>query len=115
MCIFVGHSQPIFLQTPPLSFNNFSSISTSHLINTLQKMANARIARFVSEAAPSQFVNVMRNRASKMLETIKEDDKEASNETSSISPKSSSSSMKSKYFVEKVQMSFPLFGNKSSS
>lgn len=77
-------------------------------------MSNARIARFVSEAAPPQFVNVMRNRASKMLETIKEDDREA-NETLSISPKSSSSSMKSKYFVKKVEMSFPLFGTKSSS
>ncbi|KAK4343289.1 hypothetical protein RND71_036383 [Anisodus tanguticus] len=48
-------------------------------------MANVRIARFVSEAAPPQFVNVMRNRASKMLETIKEDDREANE--SSISPK----------------------------
>ncbi|KAK4727791.1 hypothetical protein R3W88_032708 [Solanum pinnatisectum] len=76
-------------------------------------MSNVRIARFVSEAAPPQFVNIMRNRASKMLETIKEDDKEV-NETSSISPKSSSSSMKSKYFVKKVQVSFPLFGTKSS-
>ncbi|KAJ8528072.1 hypothetical protein K7X08_015523 [Anisodus acutangulus] len=71
-------------------------------------MANVRIARLVSEAAPPQFVNVMRNRASKMLETIKEDDREANE--SSISPKSSlsstyssSNSMKSKYFVKKVQ------------
>ncbi|WMV60195.1 hypothetical protein MTR67_053580 [Solanum verrucosum] len=77
-------------------------------------MSNARIARFVSEAAPPQFVNIMRKRASKMLETIKEDDKEVNYETSSISPKSSSSSMKSKYFVKKVQMSFPFFGTKSS-
>ncbi|KAG5569476.1 hypothetical protein H5410_059242 [Solanum commersonii] len=69
----------------------------SHLINTLLKVSNARIARFVSEAAPPQFVNIMRNRASKMLETIKEDDKEA-NETSSISPKSLSSSMKSNIY-----------------
>ncbi|KAM3267280.1 hypothetical protein BC332_17991 [Capsicum chinense] len=41
-------------------------------------MANARIARFVTEVAPPQFVNVMRNRASKMLETIKEEEREAS-------------------------------------
>ncbi|WMV36397.1 hypothetical protein MTR67_029782 [Solanum verrucosum] len=59
-------------------------------------MANARIARFVTEVAPPQFVNVMRNRASKMLETIKEEEREASTSESlslkSYSPSSSSSS-----------------------
>ncbi|KAI5670986.1 hypothetical protein M9H77_11350 [Catharanthus roseus] len=41
-------------------------------------MANARIARFVTEAAPPQFVSIMRQRASKMLDTIKEDEREFS-------------------------------------
>lgn len=82
-------------------------------------MANARIAKFVLETAPPQFVTVMRNRASKMLETIKEDDREvASSNESSISSNYSSScskSMNSKYFLKKVQRSFPLFGTKASS
>uniref|UniRef100_A0A3Q7HZL0 Uncharacterized protein n=1 Tax=Solanum lycopersicum TaxID=4081 RepID=A0A3Q7HZL0_SOLLC len=77
-------------------------------------MANARIARFVTEVAPPQFVNVMRNRASKMLETIKEEEREASTSeslslknysTSSSSAYSASSSnaKSSKYFLKEVQ------------
>ncbi|PHT42283.1 hypothetical protein CQW23_16308 [Capsicum baccatum] len=104
-------------------------------------MANARIARFVTEVAPPQFVNVMRNRASKMLETIKEEEREASmNESLSLksysppsstsaylatseslslksytSPSSTSaysaSSSNSKYFLKEVQRSFSVFGS----
>ncbi|WMV36812.1 hypothetical protein MTR67_030197 [Solanum verrucosum] len=90
--------------------------------NLQKKMANARIARFVTEVAPPQFVNVMRNRASKMLETIKEEEKEASTSESlslkSYSPSSSSaysassSNVKSsKYFLKEVQRSFSVFGS----
>ncbi|KAK4712855.1 hypothetical protein R3W88_018762 [Solanum pinnatisectum] len=88
-------------------------------------MANARIARFVTEVAPPQFVNVMRNRASKMLETIKEEEREASTSESlslkSYSPSSSSSSSaysaslsnvnNSKYLLKEVQRSFSVFGS----
>ncbi|KAH0652162.1 hypothetical protein KY289_029840 [Solanum tuberosum] len=80
-------------------------------------MANARIARFVTEVAPPQFVNVMRHRASKMLETIKEEEREASTsetlslKNSSLSSSStysalSSNAKNSKYFLKEVQ-SFP--------
>ncbi|CAN1249216.1 hypothetical protein LINPERPRIM_LOCUS7041 [Linum perenne] len=39
-------------------------------------MANSRIAKFITEAAPSQYVTVIRHRASKMLDTIKEEDRD---------------------------------------
>ncbi|KAH0652384.1 hypothetical protein KY289_030062 [Solanum tuberosum] len=85
-------------------------------------MANARIARFVTEVAPPQFVNVMRNRASKMLETIKEEEREASTSeslslkcyspSSSSAYSASSSNVKcSKYFLKEVQRSFSVFGS----
>ncbi|OWM63852.1 hypothetical protein CDL15_Pgr006114 [Punica granatum] len=37
-------------------------------------MANSRLARFVMEAAPPQFVSVMRHRTTKMLDTISEEE-----------------------------------------
>ncbi|GAA0158029.1 hypothetical protein Leryth_010949 [Lithospermum erythrorhizon] len=87
-------------------------------------MASARIARFVSEVAPPQFVKVMRQRTSKMLDTIKEDEREAfytndhhffSTKTSSNSSKASSttasSSSSSKYIIKDVEKSLPhIFG-----
>ncbi|KAL8511856.1 hypothetical protein ACS0TY_018332 [Phlomoides rotata] len=39
-------------------------------------MANARLARFISEVAPPQLVSVMRRRGSKMLDTIHEEERE---------------------------------------
>ncbi|KAH6826251.1 galactosyltransferase family protein [Perilla frutescens var. hirtella] len=53
-------------------------------------MANARLARFISEVAPPQFVSIMRNRASKMLDTIHEEEREAA-ASLSLPPSSSSS------------------------
>ncbi|KAJ0082170.1 hypothetical protein Patl1_11121 [Pistacia atlantica] len=41
-------------------------------------MANSRIARFVMEVAPPQFVSVMRHRTVKMLDTITEEDRDVS-------------------------------------
>ncbi|KAL0300576.1 UNVERIFIED_CONTAM: hypothetical protein Scaly_2330900 [Sesamum calycinum] len=50
-------------------------------------MANARIARFITEVAPPQFVSVMRHRTSKMLDTIHEEEKEAGTiDSISLSP-----------------------------
>ncbi|CAN4093574.1 unnamed protein product [Withania somnifera] len=86
-------------------------------------MANARIARFVTEVAPPQFVNIMRNRTSKMLETIKEEEREASTSeslslksysspsSSSAYSASSSNAKSSKYFLKGVQRSFSVFGS----
>ncbi|KAH0776267.1 hypothetical protein KY290_007678 [Solanum tuberosum] len=79
-------------------------------------MANARIARFVTEVAPPQFVNVIRHRASKMLDTINEEEKEASKSEllflKSSSPSSSSSNENnSKYFLKQVERSFPVYGS----
>ncbi|KAG9160632.1 hypothetical protein Leryth_025291 [Lithospermum erythrorhizon] len=89
-------------------------------------MASGRIARFVSEVAPPQFGKVMRQRASKRLDTIKEDEREAfySNDHLSFSSKTSSnssmasfsstasasttsSSSTTRYFLKDVQKSLP--------
>ncbi|KAF3652142.1 hypothetical protein T459_18782 [Capsicum annuum] len=84
------------------------------LPNPTKTMANARIARFVTEVAPPQFINVMRHRASKRLETIKEEEREASTSkslslksssilSSSTYSASSSNAKNSKYFLKEVQ------------
>ncbi|KAG5594270.1 hypothetical protein H5410_035502 [Solanum commersonii] len=87
-----------------------------------KKMTNARIARFVTEVAPPQFVNVMRHRASKMLETIKEEEREAST-SEALSLKSSlpsssstyfalpSNAKNSKSFLKEIQRSLSAFGS----
>ncbi|XP_021904710.1 uncharacterized protein LOC110819721 [Carica papaya] len=41
-------------------------------------MANARLARFVMEVAPPQFVTVMRHKTAKLLDTINEEEREFS-------------------------------------
>ena len=82
-------------------------------------MANSRIARFVSEVAPPQYISVIRQRASKMLDTINEEERDASaNDSHAMSPRISSSSptsassatttADSKYFLKEVQ-SFLIF------
>ncbi|KAM3220836.1 hypothetical protein P3L10_020104 [Capsicum annuum] len=89
-------------------------------------MANARIARFVTEVAPPQFINVMRHRASKRLETIKEEEREASTSkslslksssilSSSTYSASSSNAKNSKYFLKEVQRSFLYLEDKVST
>ncbi|KAJ4848873.1 hypothetical protein Tsubulata_042835 [Turnera subulata] len=55
-------------------------------------MANSRIAKFILEVAPPQYINVMRHRTSKMMDTIVEDDREVSaNDPLASAPKSTSS------------------------
>ncbi|ESW30738.1 hypothetical protein PHAVU_002G179400 [Phaseolus vulgaris] len=79
-------------------------------------MANSRIARFFMEVAPPQYVNVMRHRTSKMLDTITEDEKEISSNDSLISqPKSSAASSaasvtsaNSRYFLKEVHRSLSI-------
>ncbi|KFK44845.1 hypothetical protein AALP_AA1G310000 [Arabis alpina] len=39
-------------------------------------MASSRLARFITEVAPPQFVTVMRRRTTKVLDTIKEEERE---------------------------------------
>ncbi|XP_028804548.1 uncharacterized protein LOC114759524 [Neltuma alba] len=94
-------------------------------------MANSRIARFIMEVAPPQYVTVMRHRTSKMsLDTITEEDQReigspnndhrshdsSSSTSSSLFPKASSSasassssvsipSADSKYFLKEVHRS----------
>ncbi|KAG5524811.1 hypothetical protein RHGRI_031468 [Rhododendron griersonianum] len=88
-------------------------------------MANARIARFVTEVAPPKLVCVMRQRASKVLDTINEEERDiSSNDSLSSTPKSSSSSScstptsasssnvnQSKGFVKEVKRSLAIFGH----
>ncbi|KAF8030975.1 hypothetical protein BT93_D0229 [Corymbia citriodora subsp. variegata] len=56
-------------------------------------MANSRIARFVMEAAPPQFVSVIRHRTSQMLDTISEEERDvgSSGPSRSSPPKSQAS------------------------
>ncbi|PIN22444.1 hypothetical protein CDL12_04843 [Handroanthus impetiginosus] len=81
-------------------------------------MANARLARFITEVAPPQFISVMRHRTSKMLDTIQEEEKEAGGSDShsrsqytmlaSSSHTASTSSLntnKTKPFLKEVQRS----------
>lgn len=85
-------------------------------------MASSRIARFATEVAPPQIMSVMRNRTSKILDTINEDDREISVNDSrtviltSSSPGSSSAAASpyrkiSSCLTKKFQRAFTLFGN----
>ncbi|WMV36398.1 hypothetical protein MTR67_029783 [Solanum verrucosum] len=107
-------------KTLPSILDLFSQLQS--LPKPTKKMANARIARFVTEVAPPQFVNVMRHRASKMLETIKEEEREASTsealslKSSSLSSSStysalSSNAKNSKSFLKEVQRPLSAFGS----
>ncbi|KAL6197427.1 hypothetical protein ACLB2K_033036 [Fragaria x ananassa] len=60
-------------------------------------MANARLARFITEVAPPQIVSVMRHRTAKVLDTITEEEREYAGPNDSLisSPKGSSSSASS--------------------
>ncbi|XP_038995131.1 uncharacterized protein LOC120119395 [Hibiscus syriacus] len=53
-------------------------------------MASSRLPRLFMEVAPPQFVTVMRRRTRKMLDTIKEEDRDFINDDNSFSPKSKS-------------------------
>ncbi|PWA54018.1 hypothetical protein CTI12_AA439790 [Artemisia annua] len=80
-------------------------------------MASSRMARFVSEVAPPQFVSLMRRRRTKMLDTISEDEREFSmNESSSQaysapSHQATSSANSVHYFKQAAQRKFPRYGN----
>ncbi|KAK2989973.1 hypothetical protein RJ640_004136 [Escallonia rubra] len=61
-------------------------------------MANSRVARFITEVAPPQFVSVMRYRATKMLDTINEEERGCAANDSlafALAPKSTLSSLSS--------------------
>ncbi|KGN65872.1 hypothetical protein Csa_023250 [Cucumis sativus] len=76
--------------------------------------ATSRLARFISEACPPQFVSVMRRRSPRVLDTINEEDqREALVSSSSFkidkfsvpsppSPDSSAAAINSKYFLDQV-------------
>ena len=97
-------------------------------------MANSRIARFIMEVAPPQYVTVMRHRTSKMLDTIREDEREFNSSVSLTSSHKSSSASSSasahvpssaatsasaaiaasannntNYFLKEVHRSLPIF------
>lgn len=79
-------------------------------------MASSRMARFVSEVAPPQFVSLMRHRTTKMLDTISEDEREVSmNEGSSLSStqfhQQATRATTSATFFNQNQRKFSVFGN----
>ncbi|KAF3611053.1 hypothetical protein DY000_02047506 [Brassica cretica] len=91
-------------------------------------MATSRLARFITEVAPPQFVTVMRRRTAKVLDTIKEEEREVGTDhsifscslTSKISPftspnpSSSSSSGLASASLCAGPTSFPVTENRSS-
>jgi hypothetical protein len=80
-------------------------------------MATSRnIARFISEVAPPQYISVMRQRASKMLDTINEEERDIASakdsSSSSSAPTCASSAAaaaETKYFLKEVHRSFSVF------
>ncbi|KAJ6416813.1 hypothetical protein OIU84_002651 [Salix udensis] len=85
-------------------------------------MANSRIAKFITEAAPPQYISVMRHRTSKMLDTISEEDRDAAaSDPFPMSPASSSTivttsaapvpAKNSTFFLKRIQKSFSLLAN----
>ncbi|KAK8495570.1 hypothetical protein V6N13_092985 [Hibiscus sabdariffa] len=54
-------------------------------------MASSRLPRLFMEVAPPQFVTVMRHRTRKMLDTIKEEDRDCNIDDNSLSPNSKTS------------------------
>ncbi|CAK9321225.1 unnamed protein product [Citrullus colocynthis] len=111
----------ITLSARPIRAPNFNILNhhppTS---NSPKKMANSRIARFITEVAPPQIISVMRRRTSKVLDTISEEEKECSkNEYTAASPRSLTSSntpaamavgANSMYFVRNIR-SFSKFSD----
>ncbi|KAL1205099.1 hypothetical protein V5N11_016439 [Cardamine amara subsp. amara] len=56
-------------------------------------MATSRLTRFITEVAPPQFITVMRRRTAKVLDTIKEEEREVGTDSifsSSLNSKISS-------------------------
>ncbi|XP_055961952.1 uncharacterized protein LOC130015579 [Mercurialis annua] len=80
-------------------------------------MANSRIAKFITEVAPPQYISVMRHRASKVMDTIKEEERDvtSSNSLSSFptsadtSAAAAASAANSKYFSKRIQRSFSFY------
>ncbi|KAJ9153150.1 hypothetical protein P3X46_026624 [Hevea brasiliensis] len=54
-------------------------------------MANSRIAKFIIEVAPPQYISVISHRRSKVLDTINEDHRDVSPSNSFASPMSPTS------------------------
>ncbi|KAK2989972.1 hypothetical protein RJ640_004135 [Escallonia rubra] len=84
-------------------------------------MANSRFARFITEVAPPKFVSVMRYRATQMLDTINEEERECcANDSLALAPKSTLSSLSSgasssnvtniKYLLKEIQITLSAFG-----
>ncbi|KAH7545181.1 uncharacterized protein LOC107413845 [Ziziphus jujuba] len=99
-------------------------------------MANTRIARFITEVAPPQFVSVMRHRTSKVMDTINEEERDDSlasfskgssptsaptcsssatsgsvSNYSACSSSATSGSVSNYYFLKEMRRSFPIFNH----
>ncbi|GFQ07742.1 hypothetical protein PHJA_002918200 [Phtheirospermum japonicum] len=71
-------------------------------------MANARLARFITEVAPPQFISVMRHRTSKMLDTIHEEERESGAKILAQSSHNASTKT-NKNLLKEVQRSLSVF------
>lgn len=87
-------------------------------------MANGRIARFMTEVAPPQLISVMRQRTSKVLDTIHEEERESdscakktsssslhnnNNNTAAAASVSSITTNKTKHLLKEARISLSLF------
>lgn len=134
VCSFSSASRPftcIFISLLYFSLHSSLLLRPCHSSNQsclqVKKMANARLARFITEVAPPQIVSVMRHRTAKVLDTITEEEREYAGPNDSLisSPKGSSSSASSspsspsfasaaartdaKYFLKGVHRSLAMF------
>ncbi|GMH01466.1 hypothetical protein Nepgr_003305 [Nepenthes gracilis] len=80
-------------------------------------MASSRIMRIATEVAPPQFVSAMRPRASKLLDTIHEEDTASNSDPLSVTSKmtshgspSPSKTAFSKYILKGMKGRVPIFG-----
>ncbi|KAF8092820.1 hypothetical protein N665_0400s0020 [Sinapis alba] len=82
-------------------------------------MATSRLARFITEVAPPQVVTVMRRRTAKVLDTIKEEERDVGTDhsmfSSSLSSKVSQfASSSSSSSFSSGRTCFPVTENRSS-
>lgn len=69
-------------------------------------MASSRVARFAMEVAPPQFITVMRQRTTKMLDTISEEERDISTNNSASKTATAAAAANSNYFFQRGSKTF---------
>lgn len=98
-----------FLPSQSLLLLQFSfHLFSSYYLPVPNLMASSRVARFAMEVAPPQFITVMRHRATKMLDTITEEERDisTSNSASKTAPPAAAAAANSNYFFRRGSKTF---------